>query len=240
MARIKAFIKETIISLLPKAIITEINSPFINQNVYYSQEGEDIILDRIFEGQQRGFYMDIGSHHPIRFSNTHKFYLKGWNGINIDATPGSMLPFKDIRPRDINIEIGISSQEGEMDYFIMDEPALNTFSKDRVDQLISDTTYKLKETVTVKTRTLEQVMKQYVPLDQHIDFLTIDVEGLDFEILHSNDWNKYRPCIVLLEDLHSSIENVANSELYLFMKGLKYELLSRTYNTVFFRDLLHK
>ena len=57
----------------------------------YSQEGEDMILGKIFSGQKHGFYVDVGAHHPLRFSNTYLFYLKGWRGINIDAMPGSMV-----------------------------------------------------------------------------------------------------------------------------------------------------
>ena len=56
----------------------------------FSQEGEDLVLARIFEGKKNGFYVDIGAHHPTRFSNTHYFYRRGWSGINIDAMPGSM------------------------------------------------------------------------------------------------------------------------------------------------------
>ena len=74
----------------------------------YSQEGEDIILARIFGKQQNGFYVDVGAHHPYRFSNTYFFYKRGWKGINIDAMPGSMKIFNKYRPRDKNIEAGIS------------------------------------------------------------------------------------------------------------------------------------
>ena len=67
-----------------------------HENIYFSQEGEDVILRRIFEDQKNGFYIDIGAHHPKRFSNTYYFYDRGWEGINIDATPGSMKFFKII------------------------------------------------------------------------------------------------------------------------------------------------
>lgn len=74
----------------------------------YSQEGEDAILRRLFELTDKGFYIDIGAHHPQRFSNTYFFYLKGWNGINIEPRPGSSQLFNELRPRDINLELGIS------------------------------------------------------------------------------------------------------------------------------------
>lgn len=76
----------------------------------YSQEGEDLILKRFFSNKEKGFYIDIGAHHPKRFSNTYLFYSKGWNGINIDAMPGSMRLFNQIRKRDLNLEVPIAKK----------------------------------------------------------------------------------------------------------------------------------
>lgn len=73
----------------------------------YSQEGEDMILSRIFGDKKNGFYVDVGAHHPFRFSNTYLFYKRGWLGINIDAMPGSMRLFDRFRKNDINIESAI-------------------------------------------------------------------------------------------------------------------------------------
>lgn len=103
----------------------------------YSQEGEDIILRRIFECKTNGFYIDVGAHHPKRFSNTYLFYKKGWNGINIDAMPGSMVLFRKLRSRDINIEAAITNEKREMSFFMFDEPALNTFDKDLATERIN-------------------------------------------------------------------------------------------------------
>ncbi len=82
----------------------------------YSQEGEDMVLRRLFEQKTVGYYVDVGAHHPKRFSNTYYFYKRGWRGINIDAMPGSMKLFNKMRPRDINVEIPVSSGEGEILY----------------------------------------------------------------------------------------------------------------------------
>ena len=74
----------------------------------YSQEGEDLILHRVFENQNTGFYVDVGAHHPVRFSNTYFFYLRGWSGINIDAAPGSIRKFAWKRRRDLNLEAALT------------------------------------------------------------------------------------------------------------------------------------
>src|SRR5262249_37716331 len=97
----------------------------------FSQEGEDLLIDRIFERQDRGTYVDVGAHHPRRFSNTELLHRRGWRGVNIDATPGSMAAFRRLRPRDINLEIGIAATSGDRDFYIFDEPALNTFDAAR-------------------------------------------------------------------------------------------------------------
>ncbi|MCW5198180.1 hypothetical protein VU06_00335 [Desulfobulbus sp. F3] len=83
--------------------------------------------------RKKGFYIDIGAHHPKRFSNTFYFYRQGWHGINIDAMPRSMELFNKIRPRDINIEAAISDEKVELTYYMFDEPALNTLSKESAE-----------------------------------------------------------------------------------------------------------
>src|SRR5581483_8094739 len=83
----------------------------------YSQEGEDLLLARLFDGQKKGFYVDVGAHHPFRFSNTYLLYLNGWRGINIDAMPGSMAAFRKLRPRDINIECMVSQDPRPLRFF---------------------------------------------------------------------------------------------------------------------------
>ena len=83
----------------------------------YSQEGEDLVLHRLFEGQATGIYVDVGAHHPFRFSNTCLLHTRGWRGINIDATPGSMAQFQRFRPRDVNLELGVAAEPAELEFF---------------------------------------------------------------------------------------------------------------------------
>ena len=99
MKQLKEIIKKNIIKFLPNAVKNELSKKPEWANISYSQEGEDLILERFFEGKEIGFFVDIGAHHPMRFSNTYIFYLKGWRGINVDATPGSMIPRDAACPR---------------------------------------------------------------------------------------------------------------------------------------------
>lgn len=203
----------------------------------WSQEGEDRILNRIFEQQEFGFYIDIGAHHPRRFSNTYLLYRRGWRGINIDAMPGSMRAFNKIRPRDINLEIAIADRQTELDYYIFNEPALNGFSRDlSQERHAAASGYVIEDVIKVEVLQLHEVLHQHLPACQSIDFMSVDVEGLDFQVLKSNDWNRYRPTYVLVEVLESSLHEIEKSEIGRFMRVTGYILFAKCLNTVFFKD----
>ena len=157
----------------------------------YSQEGEDMILRRLFETQRTGFYIDVGAHHPKRYSNTYFFYKRGWRGINIDAMPGCMKLFNKLRPRDINIEKPVSDKTEALKYYIFNEPALNGFSKELSEMRDNQTEFYIKSSQEIKTSTLEDILDNNLSKDQVIDFLSIDVEGLDFKVLKSNNFKRY-------------------------------------------------
>lgn len=203
--------------------------------VYYSQEGEDIILDRIFVGKSDGFFVDVGAHHPTRFSNTYKFYRKGWTGINIDALPGSMDAFEAQRPKDVNLERAIAKTEAELPFYIFNEPALNTFSEKEAKRKDGLRNFKIIETKIIKTCTLQSILEAYVPKEKKIDFISIDVEGLDFEVLQSMDLTIYRPKVFLLEVLNENIEDIVNSDpIHRYLGEHGYRFFAKTFNTLFF------
>jgi FkbM family methyltransferase len=199
----------------------------------FSQEGEDGVLQRLFERKSEGFYVDVGSHHPQRFSNTYRFYLRGWNGINIDPLPGNKARFDALRQRDTTLELGISDCPGKLEYYSFQEPAFNTFNpgvaKSRNSPLLS------KE--YVKVSRLQDVLDEHLPRGQKIDFLSIDVEGLDLQVLRSNNWQRFRPAYVLAETLGMrDVYQVINSELHSYMRSQGYSLYAKCVNTLFFVD----
>ena len=205
-------------------------------NISYSQDGEDIVIAELFNGKSEGFYVDVGAHHPQRLSNTYYFYLKGWRGINIDAMPGSMKIFDDLRPNDINLEIPISDKSEILTYYEFDEPALNSFSLPLSQERITTTNYKIVAETQLKTQTLAEVLDKHLPPEQKIDFLSIDVEGLDYQVMSSNNWDKYKPKVILVEDLElSSLKNINTSKVCLFLEERGYVLLAKTMRTLIFR-----
>lgn len=195
-----------------------------------------MVLRRIFEGTRSGFYVDVGAHHPKRFSNTFFLYQLGWSGINIDAMPGSMRLFERVRPRDINLELGVAQESGSLDYYVFNEPALNGFSealsteRDRPGQQ-----YFVERTIRVQVAPLKDILDKHMD-GQEIDFLSVDVEGLDLEVLKSNDWTLFRPRFVLAEILGRSLHDLHRDPVVQFMGDRGYVLYAKQVNTVFFRD----
>ena len=202
----------------------------------YSQEGEDMILRRIFEDQNNGFYVDVGAHHPRRYSNTYFFYKLGWSGINIEPNPDVLKAFCEDRPRDINLQLGVSDATSSLKYYYFDEPALNTFDESVVKSRYANTLYKVVKTEDVFVDRLENILKKHLPAGKEIDFLSIDVEGYDLAVLHSNDWTVFRPKCVLAEALEMTLQNAMASDIVMFMIKQDYVLFSKTYNTLIFRD----
>jgi len=201
----------------------------------WSQEGEDLILIRLLgPGKRTGFYVDVGAHHPKRFSNTYAFYRMGWHGINIDAMPGSMKLFDKQRPRDINLEFPIAKEEKEITYFQFNEPALNGFSEELAISRDGLRSYRIVSTQKMQAYPLASILEKYMDINQGIDFMSIDVEGFDFEVLQSNDWSQYRPKVILIELLERSLNSIDQDPIYLFLKDKKYYLYSKTVNTAFF------
>ena len=196
-----------------------------------------MVLRSFYEGKKnyKGFFVDVGAHHPYRFSNTQHFYKNGWQGINIEPTPGAIKAFKLFRKRDINLNIGISSVKDKLMFYCFNEPALNGFSKEISEERnTSSTKYKIIKEVAIETYPLADVLDKYLPVNKQIDFLTIDVEGLDLQVLQSNNWAKYKPTYILVED-RIEFDNLASSEVYTFLKKQGYQLVAKTLRTLFFK-----
>jgi len=217
-----------------KQLITDYCDGYATKS--YSQEGEDMILRRIFENRDKGFYVDVGAHHPKRFSNTYYFYKRGWRGINIDARPGCMEDFNKIRPRDINIEAAIAGENRKLTYYMFTDPALNTFDKELSSEYSKQ--YKMIGEKVIATQRLDELLVQNLPAGLKISFMTVDVEGLDLEVLESNDWRLIRPEYLLVECLQSNLDDFKQGRVYDFLSKNGYVLFAKAVNTVIFKDAI--
>jgi FkbM family methyltransferase len=222
---------------LKKLLLEYLPVNYFQSYVSYSQEGEDMVLRSFYEGQKKykGFFVDVGAHHPYRFSNTLYFYKKGWRGINIEPTPGAIKAFSIFRKRDINLNIGISPVKDFLTFYCFNEPALNGFSKEISEERNNAATnYKIIKEVAIQTLPLAEVFDNHLPMGQKIDFLTIDVEGLDLAVLQSNNWQRYKPSYIAVED-RIDFEDLSKSEVYSYLKKQGYHLVAKTLRTLFFK-----
>ncbi len=173
-----------------------------NYHISFSQSGEDIIVDFIFKNilnQPKFTYCDVGAHHSTYISNTALFYKNGLKGICIEPDPTLFAEIKANRPNDIclNCGIGFGGKDAveELDFYIMSAKSLNTFSKEEAERLDRQGEYKIVETRKIKTYNINRIFDEYfVP-----DFLSVDVEGIDFEIIKSIDLTKNRPKVICVE-----------------------------------------
>ena len=209
--------------------------PKMKPNLCYSQNGEDLLLNRLLENKKEGFFIDVGAHHPIRFSNTYLFYKKGWSGINIDAMSGSMIKFNKLRPKDINIEKGVGIKNDKITFYQFNESALNTLSKEEAF-LKKKKGNKIIKSNFIKVDTLENILDKYMPKNTPIDFLNIDVEGKDEEVLISNNWEKYKPKFLLIEILREE-DIFDNSSIKTFLKSKGYIPINKIFDTYIFKKI---
>jgi len=237
---VKNILLDIATTLMPKSIQRRIINRSEQSGIHiYSQEGEDKLLERLLGAKSYGIYVDVGAHHPTLLSNTYYFYKKGWRGINVDAMPGSMKLFNKLRPYDINIEKPVSDDNSIGTFYTFSASELNTFDETKVDIFLNFPNVALLNKMPLQTTSLESILDTYLPqlgADIQIDFLTVDVEGLDLKVLRSNNWDKYRPAIVLAEDLFSDIIQSCNGEVNQFMKSVGYQMIAKTFNTVFFKN----
>jgi FkbM family methyltransferase len=190
----------------------------------FSVAGEDMILRHLLGSDKMdGFFIDVGAYHPVILSNTHFFYVNGWRGINIEARPGSLELFQAVRPRDINLQLGVSRERGEMTYYYIgpDSP-MNSFSREFLDQI--GMSGAVKQEISIPVLPLAELLAEHLSPGQVIDFMTVDVEGLDLQVLESNDWDAFRPRFVVVED---TAQDAQSSEIVRFMKTRGYDVCAQ-------------
>jgi len=210
----------------------------------FGQEAEDAVLRRIFEKQARGFYVDVGAHHPFRFSNTYWAYQRGWHGLNIDATPGFERAFQIWRRRDINLLASVTNNTStsETPFYIFSDPALNTTNRARSEEL-QETGHTLLGTTCVPALTLDEILTKHLPSDvSQIDLLTVDVEGAEMEVLRGNDWTRFSPRVLVLEILHCTVNSVTEHEAVRYLLCRGFQPVSMLYHSVIFvsdAEVLH-
>lgn len=234
----KTSAKQRIRKLLPSSIARF--SRFLlraadpHATISYAQEGEDIILLRLFGNERHGFYVDVGAHHPYRFSNTSALYQRGWRGINIDADPAAIDAFRRARPRDINLALGVLESQGQSTLHVFSDPALNTFDEALAHEREGLPGYRLVAKRVVPTERLDTILAAHLPAGSAVDVLNVDAEGRDLEVLRSNDWRRFRPRCVLVEARIGGLDELNSDPTNVFLVQQGYRLHAKTVNTLIY------
>ena len=182
---------------------------------YYSQFGEDIVLSKLLK-QKNGFYVDVGAHHPKRYSNTYLLYKRGWTGINVDPNSHSIALFNKARPRDTNLCVGVGAQKDELTYYQFSDPAVNSFNAAEAARWMDKSWIQYLGTKQVPVRTLADILSS-VESVPHINLLSVDVEGMDLEVLQSNNWEKCKPDVIAVESDSFDPETPFENEIFKFL-----------------------
>jgi FkbM family methyltransferase len=201
--------------------------------VSHAQNFEDVMLWRCFGHLNSGFYIDIGADDPVLDSVTKSFYEKGWSGINIEPSENSFIKLQTDRPRDINIQVAIAEHEGSIDFWSVPKTGLSTAVKKFADRHKSAGLEVIP--LSVRTRTLKDICKEFVKCE--INFMKIDVEGFEKQVLFGADFEKYRPMVILVESTepNSPVENhlewehilLENEYIFCYADGLNRFYLSQ-------------
>ena len=199
------------------------NNFFINKKTY-SMDEEDLFINNFFKNKI-GLYVDVGAYHPLELSNTYLLHKTKWKGVNIDINPLSIDYFNFLRPNDINLNLGVAKKNStKMMYFQKNKSPLNTLNLSHAKKIFSNKFKKKK----IKTKTLTTILDNTKFKEKEIDFLNIDTEGNDLEVLQSLDFKKYIPkliCVELIDHFNPNQKKIKKHKIYKFLINKKYKLV---------------
>ncbi len=179
-------------------------------NLSFSLSGEDLILRKKVHGKllsgKAGCYVDVGSFHPFLASNTYLFYCFGWSGLCIDANPIFKTGFEDLRPRDTFVHAAITQTSQEVNFA---EHKENT-GMSRIFEVGEEIPDAFGPPTQVPTARLDTVLESRFQSGQVIDIMSVDVEEMDLDVLKSNDWTRFRPQYLCVEDHSTDVMNPAD------------------------------
>ena len=188
-----------------KNTIKKVITSIVNYDAFhsYSQSGEDLIISFIFNnflGIPKPTYLDIGAHHPSYLSNTYLFYQRGCSGVCVEPDPTLFSKIQKKRKRDICLNVGVGLEnKSEDDFYIMTTKTLNTFSKEEAIRYQSYGRQKIEKVIKIPMVPVNDIIGQYFSKTPNL--ISLDVEGLDYQILNTFDFSRYRPEVMCIETL---------------------------------------
>ncbi len=201
----------------------------------YSSFGEDRLILKYLAKHPTGFYVDVGAHAPIDYSNTFALYQRGWRGIAIDPDPDAIAAFGRTRPEDIALQLAAGSKPGKVTLHLFNDRSMNTVDDTLLEETKKNPRKRHLGDIVVERKTLAVVLAENVPAGRTIDFMNVDCEGADLDVLRSNDWARFHPRLLAVEDLNLDLERVVESPIFRFLRPLGYRLVSHLHYTSLYR-----
>lgn len=205
----------------------------------FAQSGEDLVVVNTFclLGNFTPSYLDIGANHPWDCNNTALLYRRGARGVSIDANPDAVNLFKRERPDDVVVNVGAGPKQGMMTFYRFDKMSgRNSFSKEMVDQFKEIApTARLNDTINIEVMTLNQIVDKFCG-GKFPDFLSVDAEGLDYDLIDAADFSVTRPTMICVETRNGRGDDVT-SQIAPLVKSKGYVPLVRTWGNAFFLSL---
>lgn len=199
----------------------------------FSQNGEDSVIHALLRHVESGVYVDVGAYNPILYSNTYLFYRMGWSGIVIDPNNLMRLQYRIVRSRDEFVNVGIGKKKDEKPYFMFSDGAYNTFDEREADMRRKYKNIHFLGKTNICIRPLCDIITEYGL--SKIDFLNVDVEGLDLDVLKSHDW-RIRPSVIAIEDHFFDPSEPTKSEAFCFLIKQDYILSGMANFTIIFKS----
>jgi FkbM family methyltransferase len=190
--------------------------------MWHAQHGEDRSLRALLGDRNEGFYIDVGAWDPTDCSVTKHFYDSGWSGINIEPIPEYVQRLRKERPRDITLCCAISDKSERKEFGFLVGSGLSTFHE---EYLVNASNHFKVVKYSVECLTLEQVCMIHVSPDLPIDFLKIDVEGWELQVIVGGNWRTYRPKIVVVEAVKPCSNIPAWDEWDGIVQGFEYDFI---------------
>ncbi|MFK7000574.1 FkbM family methyltransferase [Flavobacterium oreochromis] len=196
-------------------------------NISFSKSGDDIQLMKLINESSPGVYVDVGCWHPIKASNSYYFSLRGWRGICIDPNPEFKKMYNKLRSRDTFVNCAIGDKKENLKYYLLNDScsSMNTLDYAFIQKHRLES--EIKEVIEVPLFKLSEVLEKNLRPNDRLDFFDVDVEGYDLEVLKTNDWEKYRPKIILVETDSEIFEDV-NSKMTLYLDSVGYKLVGKS------------
>jgi FkbM family methyltransferase len=202
------------------------------KSVSFSNYGEDLVLSRMFKLPQAGFYVDVGANHPIVASNTFRLDLMGWSGVAFEPNPDLARLYPRLRPACRVVERAVGEARASLEFIRFNVDQCDTFDPELARMARARGMVEIGREM-IEVERLDVLLAEHVG-EREVDVMSIDVEGFDLQVLRSNDWARWTPAILLVEDHLPFGARFDDSEIARFLSQKGYAVAARVHFTTFF------